>query len=148
MPIIAVLGGWFAVLRMIWNQTRPVRVWLDDEREAPEGWIHARSVDEAKRYLQHRRVVELSLDNDLGPAEPCDTCFDDACDEADGCPCDCHGRLLPEGCKLVDWMEETGKWPKKRPTVHSGNSVRRQYMEKVIEKRYGSRYDSRARSTL
>ena len=45
-----------------------LRIWLDDDpidREAPEGWIHVRSVREACFALLTGRVVELSLDNDL-----------------------------------------------------------------------------------
>jgi hypothetical protein len=43
-----------------------VKVWLDDERAAPEGWVHARTPEEAIELLRGGEVEELSLDHDLG----------------------------------------------------------------------------------
>jgi len=34
-------------------------------RPAPDGWIHVRTVEEAKEYLRHG-VQQASLDHDLG----------------------------------------------------------------------------------
>lgn len=50
----------------------PVKVWLDDDlhdRQAPEGWVHLRTVREVCFILLTGRVVELSLDNDLNGDE-------------------------------------------------------------------------------
>jgi hypothetical protein len=33
-------------------------------------------------------------------------------------------------------MEETGHWPKNKPTVHSKNTVRATYMRRVIDRHY------------
>jgi len=44
----------------------PVRVFLDDEREPPDGWRFVRWPGEAIELLETGRVVELSLDHDLG----------------------------------------------------------------------------------
>jgi hypothetical protein len=43
-----------------------VKVWLDDQRAAPEGWVHVRTPEEAIRLLRRGEVEELSLDHDLG----------------------------------------------------------------------------------
>ena len=46
-----------------------VRLWLDDDlvnRAAPDGWTHVTTAREAIELLDSERVVELSLDHDLG----------------------------------------------------------------------------------
>lgn len=43
-----------------------MKVWLDDVREAPEGWIHIRTPEEAIDLLRSGAVEEISLDHDLG----------------------------------------------------------------------------------
>ncbi len=43
-----------------------MKVFLDDVREAPEGWVRAYWPDEVISYLKTGRVSELSLDHDLG----------------------------------------------------------------------------------
>jgi hypothetical protein len=43
-----------------------VKVWLDDRREAPEGWVHVHSPEEAIALLRAGEVDEVSLDHDLG----------------------------------------------------------------------------------
>lgn len=44
------------------------RLWLDDIREAPEGWIRCRWPDEVIEFLKEGDVTEISLDHDLGDA--------------------------------------------------------------------------------
>jgi len=46
-----------------------MRVFLDDERPTPEGWVRVYWPDEAIKLLESGRVVELSLDHDLGDDE-------------------------------------------------------------------------------
>ena len=43
-----------------------MRVWLDDRREAPEGWVRVRTPEEAIELLRSGGVEALSLDHDLG----------------------------------------------------------------------------------
>lgn len=43
-----------------------MKVWLDDEREAPKGWVRVRWPDEAIELLKQGGVKEISLDHDLG----------------------------------------------------------------------------------
>lgn len=79
-----------------------MKLWLDDIRPAPEGWVWVKTIDEAKPYLE-QGVSHASLDNDLGEA-------------------------VPEGRKLVYWMAENGIWPSDYLYVHSANPVARDYM--------------------
>lgn len=46
-----------------------MKLYLDDERPVPDGWIGVRWPDEAIRLLQTGSVAELSLDHDLGDDE-------------------------------------------------------------------------------
>ena len=46
-----------------------IRLWLDDERPAPDGWVHARTAYEAIEFLLAGDVSEVSLDHDLGPPD-------------------------------------------------------------------------------
>ena len=43
-----------------------MRVYLDDERLTPNGWVRAYWPDEVIALLKTGNVVELSLDHDLG----------------------------------------------------------------------------------
>ena len=43
-----------------------VKIWLDDIRSAPGGWIRTKTVDETIEELRTGLVEELSLDHDLG----------------------------------------------------------------------------------
>lgn len=46
-----------------------MKVYLDDMREAPEGWIAVRWPEDAIQLLETGKVTELSLDHDLGDDE-------------------------------------------------------------------------------
>lgn len=89
-----------------------MKVYLDDERKAPEGWQQVRWPNEAIRLLETGAVKEISLDHDLGD--------------------DDRGT----GYDVILWIEEAVisrgfKPPKIR--VHSANSSARQKMEQGIE---------------
>ena len=43
-----------------------MRVYLDDTRPTPDGWIGVKTAPEAIALLKTGQVVELSLDHDLG----------------------------------------------------------------------------------
>lgn len=85
-----------------------MRVYLDDERESPEGWVRVYWPDEAIELLKTGEVIEISLDHDLGDDE--------------------RGT----GYDVVLWIEEavatTGFEPPEIK-VHSANSSARQKME-------------------
>lgn len=82
-----------------------MKIWLDDMRPAPEGFVWCRSVNEAKRLI-HRAIEPITLvdcDHDLG---------DYACDGGDG-------------IKLLDWLAETRQFLPVR--IHTMNPVGRQH---------------------
>jgi len=43
-----------------------MKVYLDDERETPQGWVRVYWPDEAIALLEQGNVEEISLDHDLG----------------------------------------------------------------------------------
>ena len=92
-----------------------VKVYLDDERETPEGWHRVYWPEEAIALLKTGEVSEISLDHDLGDDE--------------------HGT----GYDVVLWIEEQVVLHYLVPpkiTVHSANSSARHKMELGIESIY------------
>ncbi len=84
-----------------------MRVFLDDERATPEGWVRVYWPDEAIALLETGTVTEISLDHDLG-------------DDARG-----------TGYDVVLWIEEAVALRGFRPpviTVHSANASAREKM--------------------
>jgi len=43
-----------------------MKVYLDDERETPSGWVRVYWPDQAIELLKTGKVIEISLDHDLG----------------------------------------------------------------------------------
>ena len=92
-----------------------IKIWLDDLRDAPEGYHHCKSVNEAKRMIevceQGRAEIEvIDCDHDLG---------DYAADGGDG-------------IKLIDWLAERGThYPIE---LHTMNPVGRENMQREIDK--------------
>lgn len=89
-----------------------VKVYLDDERTAPGGWVRVFWPDEAIKLLQTGTVSEISLDHDLGD--------------------DDRGT----GYDVVLWIEEaamTRNFVPPKMSVHSANSSARKKMELGIE---------------
>jgi len=117
-----------------------LRVWLDDDlvdRRAPEGWVHVRTAREACLLLLGGRVVELSLDNDLGDSyqRNIDGSIDE--DEYNSClPGDVEFGL---GHQVVDFLEEMHGvedqplWPAAGISIHSANPEARDAMCRAIE---------------
>ncbi len=89
-----------------------MRVYLDDERETPDGWVRVYWPDEAIVLLKEGNVAEISLDHDLGDDE--------------------RGT----GYDVLLWIEEAVALEGFRPPlmkVHSANSSARQKMIAAIE---------------
>lgn len=92
-----------------------MRVYLDDERQTPEGWIRVYWPEEAIELLSTGNVEEISLDHDLGDDE--------------------HGT----GYDVVLWIEEAvivRDFIPPKMTVHSANSSARIKMEAGIANIY------------
>lgn len=89
-----------------------MKVYLDDERATPDGWVRVYWPNEAIELLKAGGVIEISLDHDLGNDE--------------------RGT----GYDVVLWIEEavitTGFNPPKI-NVHSANSSAREKMQRGIE---------------
>lgn len=88
-----------------------MKVYLDDERNTPEGWIRLYWPDEAIALLSAGEVAEISLDHDLGDDE--------------------RGT----GYDVVLWIEEAVALHDFTPPmifVHSANSSAREKMEAGI----------------
>ncbi len=84
-----------------------MRVFLDDERQTPEGWVRVYWPSEAIELLESGEVEELSLDHDLGDDE--------------------RGT----GYDVVLWIEEAVALRGFKPpkiVVHSANSSAREKM--------------------
>ena len=47
-----------------------MKVYLDDVRDAPPGWVRAHMPEEVIALLRSSSVTELSLDHDLGLDTP------------------------------------------------------------------------------
>lgn len=102
-----------------------MKLWLDDVRPAPEGYVWCKSVNEAKRVIQFikhhyydhltgetkwHRIELIDIDHDAG---------DYACDGGDY-------------IKLLDWLEETGRnYPIR---IHSMNPVGCENMRRIIQR--------------
>ena len=85
-----------------------MKVFLDDERETPNGWIRVYWPDEAISLLETGDVEEISLDHDLGDDE--------------------RGT----GYDVLLWIEEaviTSDFIPPKIKVHSANSSARHKME-------------------
>ena len=102
-----------------------MKLWIDDERPAPEGYVWCKSVNSAKKlivaiqeakwysgelYNIDYEIELIDIDHDAG---------DYACDGGDY-------------IKLLDWLEETGRnYP---IHIHSANSVGVENMRRIIER--------------
>jgi hypothetical protein len=108
-----------------------IRLWLDDDlidRAAPTGWVQTTTSRQANVLIETGRVIELSLDNDLGDDEV-------------------HGI----GLDVVDFIcekqmtEGRDLWPRDGITLHTANPQARDYMTLSIE-RYASMLHTVSRS--
>ena len=84
-----------------------MKVYLDDERPTPPGWVPVRWPAEAIRLLETGEVTEISLDHDLGD--------------------DTRGT----GYTVILWLEEAVATRGFRPpliAVHTANASARQKM--------------------
>ena len=104
-----------------------MKLWVDDIREAPEGYIRIKSVDEAKecilfveRQYAKRNIVLydcshfvidlIDIDHDAGE----------------------YAVYGGDYIKLLDWLEETGRnYPIR---IHSMNPVGVENMRRIIRK--------------
>jgi hypothetical protein len=90
-----------------------VKIFLDDIRIEPEGWVRAKTAKEAIELLRSNKVTEISLDHDLG-------------DDKNG-----------TGYDVILWIEQEVYMNNYIPPiikVHSANVAAREKMEAGIKK--------------
>lgn len=88
-----------------------IKLWVDDIREAPTGWVWAKNYDEAISFLRVCNVIQVSLDHDLGKGKT--------------------------GYDIVCWLEAhvfDGTITNPKIKCHSANPVGRERIEQVITK--------------
>lgn len=92
-----------------------IKIWIDDVRPAPKGYIWIRSVNEAKRFFsspigKNRIIALVDLDHDAGD----------------------FASFGGDYIRLLDWFEETGRnYPIR---LHSMNPIGIQNMRRIINK--------------
>lgn len=97
-----------------------MKLWIDDTRPAPEGYVWRKSVNAAKRYIKEfeRMYATIKLDK----IDVIDIDHD-------------AGNFVYDGgdyIKLLDWLEETGRnYPIR---IHSQNVVGRMNMEAICRR--------------
>ena len=100
-----------------------MKLWIDDVRPAPEGYIWCKSVDQAKDSIEWCDFMGCKyIYDDYHGIELIDIDHD-------------AGQYANEGgdyIKLLDWLEETGRnYPIR---IHSMNPVGRENMRRIIER--------------
>ena len=94
-----------------------MRVYLDDVRDAPDGWVRTHTPEEVIALLRTGEVRELSLDHDLGLDTP---------------------AAERSGYSVLVWLEREvgeGRWSFSLPkiTIHSANPPGRERMRRAID---------------
>ncbi|CAN5205314.1 hypothetical protein BH20ACT13_BH20ACT13_15890 [soil metagenome] len=94
-----------------------MKIFLDDVREAPAGWIRCRTPDEVIALLKTGRVSEVSLDHNLGIGV---------------------GESEQTGYSVLVWIEQEvaeGRWSFPLPDmhVHSSNPAGHARMKRAID---------------
>lgn len=119
-------------------QNTPFNLYVDDNRACPEGWIPARSAEEAMYALLMCKVDRVSMDFDLDCPD-CPECNFE-CPKANGgheeCPCACHTQGDMNGLHLLEWMKKYNRWPKQKPDIHSSNEEGAEAMKEFIDANY------------
>ena len=101
-----------------------MKLWVDDVRPAPEGYVWCHSVWRAIKEIEIREneIKEFGQFENIEPIELIDLDHD-AGDFA------CYGG---DYIKLLDWLEETGRnYPIR---IHSMNPVGRENMRRIIQR--------------
>jgi hypothetical protein len=92
---------------------RQIKVYLDDARREPAGWVRCYRPEEVIHLLKEQIVSEMSLDHDLG----------------DG---------IEPGLKVLDWLEEEVHFDPEfripRIHIHSANPYGREVMIEVARR--------------
>lgn len=91
-----------------------MKLFLDDEREAPAGWVRVKSADLAVALLQENVFEVVSLDHDLGYTS----------------------NKFKTGYDVLCWIEEQvymNDYPLPEIRVHTANPAARKKMENAVK---------------
>jgi len=126
-----------------------MKLWLDDMRPAPIGWLHAKTVAEAIELCERNPQVEkMSLDHDLGACLACMQHFTglnttDRTTLVEAWLVKSEYQSMPHcvheksGHDFVVWLENNpGYCPAEMPNVHSANPVGRDRMRLGLQRLY------------
>ena len=115
-------------------------LYLDDVRLPPRRgdwticWTVCRTVEQAKAFVLAGPVDYMSLDHDL---DVCPVCHPERTEDDER-----RDRILPP-CRhattahdFVEWLAETGRWPRFKPHVHSANPVGAHAMRQMIDRHW------------
>jgi len=103
------------------KNTKTVKIYLDDIRQTPKGYIRTYSVNQTIRLIEklereEAQIELIDLDHDLG-----DYAYDGG-----------------DGIKILDWLIERGTlYP---INIHTMNVVARQNMERLINRYWDTNY--------
>ena len=100
-----------------------MKLWLDDVRPAPAGYIWAKTVNRAKEIIiNNEELLEVNLGKSTYRIDIIDIDHDAGDYAEDG------GDYI----KLLDWLEETGRnYPIR---IHSMNPVGKENMRAIIQR--------------
>lgn len=87
-----------------------MKLWIDDVRPAPEGYVGCQSVNVAKEYILCNDIEILDMDHDAGD----------------------YAKYGGDYIRLLDWLEEIGRSYPIR--IHSMNPVGVANMRAVIQR--------------
>lgn len=104
-----------------------MKLWIDDVRPAPKGYVRAKSVDEAKDIIKFAEMMYAERNKVFYNCEQFKiTLLDIDHDAGD------YARFGGDYIRLLDWLEETGRnYP---IHIHSMNIVGVQNMRAIIQK--------------
>jgi len=90
------------------------KVYLDDERKPPTGWVLVKTPKEAIDLLKKNNVTDISLDHDLG-----------------------NDEVIGTGYDVLKWIEEKVYFDKSfrlpNITIHTANPSARKKMEAALK---------------
>ena len=101
-----------------------MKLWLDDRRPAPEGWVACRWPEDVINLLKIENVEEISLDHDL----------DDPLVVGQGY---CSSIKERTGYDVLLWIEEQvflNNFNPPKINIHTANSSARKKMLAAVEK--------------
>ena len=90
----------------------PVKIWVDDVRQAPDGYVWCRSVNETIAVMKRNPVDVLDMDHDAGD----------------------YAKDGGDYIRILDWLESHPEINPPTIRIHSMNPVGVENMRRIIQK--------------